>query len=150
MRKRVRFDELEVPIPRGYERITDRDETRDYLYLNAPRDIYTLYFDSGMPLYDQSVLNGCKEGGTVMLKLQDRRISLYCPSGFGDPRAGLLYFNVEFETENGEVLSLPGQLLVNSSKVYRQTENGTLPFIHILKTIRLKSRAGKPAAAIPV
>ena len=148
MRKRVRFDELEVPIPRGYERITDRDETRDYLYLNAPRDIYTLYFDSGMPLYDQSVLNGCKEGGTVMLKLQDRRISLYCPSDFGDPRAGLLYFNVEFETENGEVLSLPGQLLINSDKVYRKTENGSWSFINILKTINLKPRTDNTAAAV--
>ena len=64
MKKRVRFDDLDVPIPKGYVRITDKDETTDYLFVNAPKDIYTLYFDSGMPLYDQNVLNGCDENGS--------------------------------------------------------------------------------------
>ena len=64
MKKRVRFDCLDVPIPKGYERITDKDETIDYLFVNAPKDIYTLYFDGGMPLYDQNVLNGCDENGS--------------------------------------------------------------------------------------
>ena len=149
-KKRVRFDELDVPIPRGYERITDKDEFTDYLFVNAPRDIYTLYFDSGMPLYDQSILNGCEESGTMTLKLHDRRIIFFCPSRLGDRNSGLVYFNIEFQTENGEMLSLPGQLLVNSDKVYRKTENGTLPFINILKKINLKTRTEDTAAAVSV
>ena len=133
MKKRVRFDELDVPIPRGYKRIIDKDESTDYLFVNAPRDIYTLYFDSGMPLYDKSVLNGCEESGTMTLKLHDRRIIFFCPSRLGDINNGLVYFIVEFQTEDGEVLTLPSQLLVNSNKTYRKDENGTLPFINILK-----------------
>ena len=150
MKKRVRVDELDVPSPRGYERITDKDEFTDYLFVNAPRDIYTLYFDSGMPLYDQSILNGCEESGTMTLKLHDRRIIFFCPSRLGDRNSGLVYFNIEFQTENGEMLSLPGQLLVNSDKVYRKTENGTLPFINILKKINLKTRTEDTAAAVSV
>ena len=140
MKKRVRFDEFDVPIPRGYQRIFDKDESTDYLFVNAPRDIYTLYFDSGMPLYDQSVLNECEESGTMTLKFHDRKIIFFCPSRFGDIKSGLVYFTVEFQTEGGEVLFLPGQLLVNSNKTYRKYENGTLPFINILKKINLRRR----------
>lgn len=146
MKKRVRFDELDVPIPRGYQRIIDKDESTDYLFLNAPRDIYTLYFDSGMPLYDKSVLNGCEESGTMTLKLHDRRIIFFCPSRLGDINSGLVYFIVEFQTEDGEVLSLPGQLLVNSNKTYRKDETGTLPFINILKKINLRRRTDDDTA----
>ena len=147
MKKRVRFDELDVPIPRGYKRIIDKDESTDYLFVNAPRDIYTLYFDSGMPLYDKSVLNGCEESGTMTLKLHDRRIVFFCPSRLGDINNGLVYFIVEFQTEDGEVLTLPGQLLVNSNKAYRKDENGTLPFINILKKINLRRRTDDDTAA---
>ena len=61
MKKRVRFDDLDVPIPKGYERITDKDETTDYLFVNAPKDIYTLYFDSGMPFYSDKILSNYPE-----------------------------------------------------------------------------------------
>ena len=103
-----------------------------------------------MPLYDQNVLNGCDESGTMTLKLHDRRILFFCPSRFGDQKTGILYFNVEFETENGEVLSLPGQLLINSDKVYRKTENGSWSFVNILKKINLKTRTDNTAAAVSV
>lgn len=146
MKKRVRFDELDVPIPRGYKRIIDKDESTDYLFVNAPRDIYTLYFDSGMPLYDKSVLNGCEESGTMTLKLHDRSIIFFCPSRLGDINNGLVYFIVEFQTEDGEVLTLPGQLLVNSNKTYLKDENGTLPFINILKKINLRRRTDDDTA----
>ena len=150
VRKRVKFGEFEVPIPKGHQRITDKDATTDYLFINAPKDIYTVYFDSGMPLYDQNVLNGCDESGTMTLKLHDRRILFFCPSSLGDQKTGILYFNVEFETENGEVLSLPGQLLINSDKVYRKTENGSWSFVNILKKINLKTRTDNTAAAVSV
>ena len=139
MKKRVRFDALDVPIPKGYERITDKDETTDYLFVNAPKDIYTLYFDSGMPQYDHSVLTGCEESGTMTLMLPDRRIFFYCPSRLEDINTGRLYFNIEFQGDNDEILFLPGQLLVNSNKVYRKIEKGSLPFINILKKINLKA-----------
>ena len=149
-RKRVGLDEFEVPVPRGYECVTDKDDTADYLFVNAPKDLYTLYFHSGMPLYDQSILNGCEESGTTVLKLQDRRIYFYYPSRSDDQNVGLLYFNIEFPSGDDEVLFLPGQLLINSHKVYRQTEDGTLPFINILKRINLKIQAFDTAVAVSV
>ena len=36
LRKRVRFGEFEVPVPRGYQQIIDKDETTEYLFINAP------------------------------------------------------------------------------------------------------------------
>ena len=149
VRKRVRFGEFEVPIPKGHHRITDRDETTDYLFINAPREIYTVYFDSGMPFYSDKILSGFPEGSTLELKLPDRRIVFFCPSRDGDRKDGLWYFNIDFPSENDtEVLTLPGQVMVNSDEVYRKTVGGKLPFVEILEQIKLNlSTAGADAAA---
>ena len=150
LRKRVRFGEFEVPIPKGYKRITDRDETTDYLFINAPREIYTVYFDSAMPFYSEKILGKCEEGSTLELKLADRRIVFFCPSGSGDRKDGLWFFNIDFATVGDEVLTLPGQILVNSDEVYRRTVCGKLPFVEILERIKLNFSMGNAAAAIPV
>ena len=151
VRKRVKFGEFEVPIPKGHQRITDKDATTDYLFINAPRDIYTVYFDSGMPFYSGNVLNGFPEGSTLELKLIDRRIVFFCPSQGGDRKDGLWYFNIEFSTEdNGEVLTLPGQVMVNSDEVYRRTVGGKLPFVEILEQIKLNLSTSGANAAVPV
>lgn len=151
VRKRVKFGEFEVPIPKGHQRITDKDATTDYLFINAPRDIYTVYFDSGMPFYSGNVLNGFPEGSTLELKLTDRRIVFFCPSQGGDRKDGLWYFNIEFPTEdNGEVLTLPGQVMVNSDEVYRRTVGGKLPFVEILEQIKLNLSTAGADAAVPV
>ena len=151
VRKRVKFGEFEVPIPKGHQRITDKDATTDYLFINAPRDIYTAYFDSGMPFYSGNVLNGFPEGCTLELKLTDRRIVFFCPSQGGDRKDGLWYFNIEFTTEdNGEVMTLPGQVMVNSDEVYRRTVGGKLPFVEILEQIKLNLSTAGADAAVPV
>ena len=151
VRKRVKFGEFEFPIPKGHHRITDRDETTDYLFINAPREIYTVYFDSGMPFYSDKILSGFPEGSTLELKLPDRRIVFFCPSRDGDRRDGLWYFNIDFPSENDtEVLTLPGQVMVNSDEVYRKTVGGKLPFVKILEQIKLTSSTGSADAAVPV
>ena len=151
VRKRVRFGEFEVPIPKGHHRITDRDETTDYLFINAPREIYTVYFDSGMPFYSDKILSGFPEGSTLELKLPDRRIVFFCPSRDGDRKDGLWYFNIDFPSENDtEVLTLPGQVMVNSDEVYRKTVGGKLPFVEILEQIKLKLSTGNADAAASV
>ena len=151
VRKRVRFGEFEVPIPKGHRRITDRDETTDYLFINAPREIYTVYFDSGMPFYSDKILSGFPEGSTLELKLPDRRIVFFCPSRDGDRKDGLWYFNIDFPSENDtEVLTLPGQVMVNSDEVYRKTVGGKLPFVEILEQIKLSLNTEDANAAAPV
>lgn len=151
VRKRVKLGEFEVPIPKGHQWITDKDATTDYLFINAPRDIYTVYFDSGMPFYSGNVLNGFPEGSTLELKLIDRRIVFFCPSQGGDRKDGLWYFNIEFPTEdNSEVLTLPGQIMVNSDEVYRKTVGGKLPFVEILEQIKLNLSTAGADAAVPV
>ena len=150
VRKRVRFGEFEVPIPRGHEQITDKDETTDYLFINAPKEIYTVYFDSGMPFYSDRILNGYSEGSTLELKLPDRKIVFFCPSRGGDRKDGLWYFNIEFPSEDGEVLTLPGQVMVNSDEVYRKTVGGKLPFVEILEQIKLNLSTDNTAAAVSV
>ena len=151
VRKRVKFGEFEVPIPKGHQRITDKDATTDYLFINAPKDIYTVYFDSGMPFYSDKILSSYPEGSTLELKLPDRRIVFFCPSRGGARKDGLWYFNIEFLTEDEtEVLTLPGQVLVNSDEVYRKTVGGKLPFVEILERIKLNFSMGNAAAVIPV
>ena len=150
LRKRVRFGEFEVPIPKGYKRITDRDETTDYLFINAPREIYTVYFDSAMPFYSEKILGDCEEGSTLELKLSDRRIVFFCPSGSGDRKDGLWFFNIDFATGGDEVLTLPGQIMVNSDEVYRRTVGGKLPFVEILEQIKLNLSTENTVLAITV
>ena len=43
--KRLRFNEIDVPIVKGHEQVIDKDATTEYLFINAPKDIYTMYFD---------------------------------------------------------------------------------------------------------
>ena len=151
IRKRVKLGEFEVPIPKGHQRITDRDETTDYLFINAPRDIYTVYFDSGMPFYGENILTAYPEGSTLELKLPDRRIVFFCPLRGGERRDGLWYFIIEFHTEDdSEVLTLPGQVMVNSDEVYRKTVGGKLPFVEILEQIKLNLSTAGADAAVPV
>ena len=137
VRKRVNFGEFEVPIPKGHKRITDKDETTDYLFIHAPREIYTICFDSTMPFYDSRVLNGYAEGSSLEMKLSDRKIVFFCPFRNGIRKDGLWYFNIEFSGENGDVHTLPGQIVVNSDEVYRRTVSGRLPFMEILEKINL-------------
>ena len=150
VRKRVKFGEFEIQIPKGHQRITDKDATTDYLFISAPKEIYTVYFDSAMPFYSDKILGEGTEGSTLELKLSDRRIVFFCPSGCGDRRDGLWFFNIDFTTGGDEVLTLPGQIMVNSDEVYRKTVCGKLPFVEILEKIKLNFSTGNTAVAMPV
>ena len=143
VKKRLKFNEFYVPIPKGHEQIIDKDETTDYLFINAPKDIYTVYFHSDMPLYEENILNAYNEGSTLEIKLIDRKIVFFCPSLSGNRRDGLWFFSIEFFTNNDEVFILPGQILLNSDEVYRKTVEGKLPFVKILEEITLNSDAIK-------
>ena len=150
VRKRVKFGEFEVQIPKGHRQITDKDDTTDYLFINAPREIYTVYFDSAMPFYSDKIFGDCEEGSTLELKLPDRRIVFFCPSGSGDRKDGLWFFNIDFATGGDEVLTLPGQIMVNSDDVYRKTVGGKLPFVEILEKIKLNLSTENTVPAITV
>lgn len=134
---RLKFNEFNIPIPKGHKQIIDKDETSDYLFINAPNDIYTVYFHSSMPLYEENILNSYNEGSTLEIKLNDRKIVFFCPSLSGKRKDGLWFFTIEFFTNNNEVYILPGQILLNSDEVYHKTIEGKLPFVKILEEIKL-------------
>lgn len=137
--KRLGFDDIEVPVIKGHENAFDKDANTEYLFINAPKDIYTVYFDSSMPIFSKNVFNGCKESSCLELNMQDRKICFFCPARSKGRKDALWYFNIEFLKKNGEVLILPGQILVNSDEVYRKTVGGKLPFVEILEKIKLKT-----------
>lgn len=141
---RLKFNEFNIPIPKGHKQIIDKDETTDYLFINAPNDIYTVYFNSSMPLYEENILNSYNEGSTLEIKLNDRKIVFFCPSLSGKRKDGLWFFSIEFFTNNNnEVFILPGQILLNSDEVYHKTVEGKLPFVKILEEITLNLDAIK-------
>ena len=137
--KRLQFDEIEVPTMRGHEKVLDKDATTEYLFINAPKDIYTVYFDSSMPMFGKNVFDGCEESSCLELNMHDRKICFFCPKRTKGRKDALWYFNIEFAGSNGEVLFLPGQILVNSDEVYRKTIGGKLPFVEVLEKIKLKA-----------
>ena len=136
--KRLHFDEIELPVVKGHEKVLDKDPTTEYLFINAPKDIYTLYFDSSMPKFGKNVFNGCAESSCLELNMPDRKICFYCPTRTKGRKDALWYFNIEFIGENGEIFFLPGQILVNSDEVYRKIVGGKLPFVEILEKIKIK------------
>ena len=138
VRKRVQFEDFEIPIPKGHEKIVDKDSTTDYLFIHAPKQIYTVYFDSTMPFYDSSILRGFVQASTLEIKLKDRKIVFFCPTGADGRKDGLWYFNIEFANDDEMTPTLPGQILVNYDEVYQRTVCGKLPFIEILENIQLK------------
>ena len=140
LRKRVNFGEFDVHVPKGHQQITDKDATTDYLFINAPRDIYSVYFDSVMPFYTNNVLADYETGSSVEIKYPDKKISLFCPTRTKGRQDALWYFNIEFFATEDESLVLPGQIMVNSDEVYKKTVGGKLPFIEILEKIKLKPR----------
>ena len=148
--KRLQFGEFEMPFVKGHEKVIDKDATTEYLFINAPKDIYTVYFDSSMPIFSKNVFDGYEESSSLELNLQDRKISFFCPIRTKGRKDGLWYFNIEFSGENDEVLILPGQILVNSDEVYRKTVCGKLPFVEILEQIKLTLSTGNADAAVPV
>ena len=150
VRKRVNFGEFEVPLPKGHEEITDKDATTDYLFIHAPKEIYTICFDSTMPFYDSRVLNGYTEGSSLELKLSDRKIVFFCPFRHGIRKDGLWYFNIDFPGADGTLLTLPGQIIINSDEVYRKTVGGKLPFVDILEQIKLNICADNADSTISV
>ena len=58
--------------------------------------------------------------------------------------------NLDFATGGDEMLTLPGQVMVNSDEVYRKTVGGKLPFVEILEQIKLNLDTGNADAAVPV
>lgn len=139
IKKRVMFNEFEVPKIKGHQQINDKDATTDYLFINAPRDIYTVYFDSSMPIFGKNVFDGCEESSSLELNMQDRKICFYCPTRTKGRKDALWYFNIEFLGEKDTAFILPGQILVKSDEVYRKTVCGKLPFVEILEKIILKT-----------
>ena len=137
--KRLQFNEIEVPIVKKHENVFDKDATTEYLFINAPRDIYTVYFDSSMPIFGKNVFDGCEESSSIELNMRDRKICFFCPIRKKGRKDALWYFNIEFSGENGKILILPGQILVNSDDVYRKIVGGKLPFVEILEKIKLKA-----------
>ena len=137
VKKRLNFNEFNVPIPKGHKRIIDKDENTEYLFINAPNDIYTVYFHSGMPLYEENILNMHNEGSMLEIKLNDRKINFFCPTLSRNRKDGLWFFNIEFFINDNEVFVLPGQILLNSDDVYRKTVEGKLPFVKILEDIQI-------------
>lgn len=141
VKKRLKFNEFFVPVPKGHKQIIDKDDTTDYLFINAPKEIYTIYFHSGMPQYEKKILNSYNEGCSLEIKFNDRKIEFFCPSLSKNRRDGIWFFNIEFFTDNDEVFVLPGQILLNSDEVFRKTVGGKLPFVKILENIELKVNA---------
>ena len=137
VKKRLKFNEFNVPIPKGHKQIIDKDESTEYLFINAPNDIYTVYFHSGMPLYEENILNMYNEGSMLEIKLNDRKIVFFCPTLSGNRKDGLWFFSIEFFINDNEVFVLPGQILLNSDDVYRKTVEGKLPFVKILEDIKI-------------
>lgn len=137
-RKRIKLGDFDVHVPKGHEQIIDSDATTKYLFINGPRDIYTVYFDSTMPFYTDRIIKDYVEGCKLELKLNDRKISFFYSADSFNKNNGLWYFNIDFFNENKEIMTLPGQVIINSKEFFRKVIHGKLPFVQILEKIKLK------------
>ena len=141
-RKRVKLGEFEVPIPKGHHRITDRDETTDYLFINGPHETFSMYFERGQKPFE--IKDRAEKDGEYCLfqmKRPNRTIHFYCPERLPDRESVMWYFYVEIFDEKGKVHVLPGQIRVVHAGGCLRMADGKTKFIEILENVQLTEAA---------
>ena len=137
MRKPIRFDRFEFPRIAGLEYLHDEEkEITDYLFVNEPHEKFSMYFESGFPMFKVPE-NGDRPYCLLEIKRRDRMIKFYCPEKRNNLDTVIWYFYVELLDEKGVAYGLPGQIRVDTTDPAVRMLRGKPPFFEILETVRL-------------
>ena len=135
--KRILFGDFEFPRTSGLEYLLNEEKlVTDYLFVNEPRDCFSMYFEDGFPIFtvpDTSERPYC----LFELKRPGRMIKFFCPEKHPHLDSVVWYFYVEVFDEQGVAHGLPGQIRVGMRDFQSELAKGKPKFIEVLETWRV-------------
>ena len=135
--KRILFGDFEFPRIRGLIYLLDEKKpVTDYLFVNEPRDCFSMYFEDGFPIFtvpDTSERPYC----LFELKRPGRMIKFFCPEKHPHLDSVVWYFYVEVLDEQGVAHGLPGQVRVAVENDHVERIRGKPLFLEVLEGVKL-------------
>ena len=135
--KRILFGDFEFPRIRGLDYLLDEKKpVTDYLFVNEPRDCFSMYFEDGFPIFTVPQ-NSERPYCLFELKRPGRMIKFFCPEKHQNLDTAMWYFYMELFDEQGMAHVLPGQVRVTFEKDNTQRIRGKPRFIEVLEGVKL-------------
>ena len=135
--KRILFGDFEFPRIQGlYYLLDEKKPVTDYLFVNEPRDYFSMYFENGFPIFtvpETSERPYC----LLELKRPGRMIKFFCPEKHQNLDTAIWYFYMELFDEQGVAHILPGQVRVALENDCTQRIRGKPRFIEVLEGVKL-------------
>ena len=139
--KRILFGDFEFPRIRGLDYLLDEKKpVTDYLFVNEPRDCFSMYFEDGFPIFTIPE-NDERPYFLFELKRPGRMIKFFCPEKHQNLDTAMWYFYMELFDEQGVAHVLPGQVRVAFEKDHTQRIRGKPQFIEVLEGVKLATAA---------
>ena len=139
--KRILFGDFEFPRIRGLNYLLDEKKpVTDYLFVNEPRDCFSMYFEDGFPIFTVPE-NSERPYCLFELKRPGRMIKFFCPEKHQHLDTAMWYFYMELLDEQGVAHVLPGQVRVAFEKDHTQRIRGKPQFIEVLEGVKLATAA---------
>ena len=136
--KRILFGDFEFPRIRGLDYLLDEKKpVTDYLFVNEPRDCFSMYFEDGFPIFTVPE-NSERPYCLFELKRPGRMIKFFCPEKHKNLNHVVWYFYVELFDEGGVAHRLPGQVRVRRKEPFLRIGGIEKPkFIELLEGVKL-------------
>ena len=139
--KRILFGDFEFPRIRGLIYLLDEKKpVTDYLFVNEPRDCFSMYFEDGFPIFTVPE-NSERPYCLFELKRPGRMIKFFCPEKHQNLDTAMWYFYMELFDEQGVAHVLPGQVRVAFENDRTQRIRGKPRFIEVLEGVKLATAA---------
>ena len=139
--KRILFGDFEFPRIRGLDYLLDEKKpVTDYLFVNEPRDYFSMYFENGFPIFKVPE-NSERPYFLFEMNSPGRMIKFFCPEKHKHLDTVVWYFYMEVLDENGAVHGLPGQVRVSMRDFQSELAKGKPKFIEVLENITLNTSA---------
>ena len=138
--KRILFGDFEFPRTNGLEYLLNEELlVTDYLFVNEPRDSFSMYFEEGFPIFAVPE-NSERPYCLFEMRSPGRMIKFFCPEKHENLDSAVWYFYMELLDESGVVHGLPGQVRVGMRGFQSALAKGKPKFIEILESVKLNSR----------
>ena len=135
--KRILFGDFEFPRIRGLDYLLDEKKpVTDYLFVNEPRDYFSMYFENGFPIFTVPE-NSERPYCLFELKRPGRMIKFFCPEKYPNLDSVVWYFYVEVFDEQGVAHGLSGQVRVGLDEFQAKLAKGKPKFIEVLESVKL-------------
>ena len=139
--KKILFGDFEFPRIRGLDYLLDeKKHVTDYLFVNEPRDCFSMYFEDGFPIFTVPE-NSDRPYCLFELNSPGRMIKFFCPEKHQNLDMAMWYFYMELFDEQGVAHVLPGQVRVEFDGDFIRHAKGKPKFIELLEGVKLAAAA---------